>query len=74
MPASRAIYIYKEICDLRFHTSTHKKNGSMSTSVTHHKHVGVNFVHLGQEEAEQNSLSRSDLHFPILKEESHSVT
>lgn len=41
----------------------------MGTSSTHHQHVGVDFVHLGQEEAEQSALCRSNLHFTVLTEE-----
>lgn len=33
---------------------------------THHQHIGVNFVHLSQEEAEQSSLRLGYLHFSIL--------
>lgn len=41
---------------------------TISTSPTHHQHIRVNLVHLGQEEAEQSPLCRSDLHLPILTE------
>ena len=37
-------------------------------SSTHHQHIRVNLVHLGQEEAEQSSLCGSYLHPSILTE------
>lgn len=45
------------------------KNHSISAFSTHHQHIRVNFVHLGQEESKQSPLCTSYLHFPILEEE-----
>lgn len=43
------------------------------TGSTHHEHIWVDFVHLGQEEAKQSPFCSSYLHFPILREEGSQV-
>ena len=33
---------------------------------THHQHVGIDLVHLSQEESQQGALRGGDLHLPVL--------
>ena len=43
-------------------------------SRTHHQDIGVDFVHLGEEEAEQSPLCASDLHFTVLTKDESKAT